>query len=142
MEVQKGNTIKVHYTGTLEDGSEFDSSYKREQPIQLEAGAGTTIPGFDNAVLGMTVGEKKTVNIPAEEAYGPQNPEAMVEIPKEHFPEGFEFIVGNMVQGQNEEGQPVQAIILEDKETTVLLDFNHPLAGQDLTFDIELVEIA
>lgn len=142
MEVQKGNTIKVHYTGTLSDGSEFDSSYKREQPIQFEAGAGTTIPGFDNALLGMTVGEKKTVNIPADQAYGPQNPEAMVEIPKEHFPEGFEFIVGNMVQGQNEEGQPVQAIILEDKETTVLLDFNHPLAGQDLTFDIELVEIA
>ena len=118
MEVQKGNTIKVHYTGTLEDGSEFDSSYKREQPIQFEAGAGTTIPGFDNAVIGMTVGEKKTVNIPSDQAYGPQNPEAMVEIPKEHFPEGFEFIVGNMVQGQNEEGQPVQAIILEDKETT------------------------
>jgi len=142
MEVKQGDTIKVHYTGTLNDGSEFDSSYKRNEPIQFQAGAGQMIQGFDNAVMGMAVGEKKTINIPSNEAYGEQNPEAMMDVPKTNFPPEFEFVEGEMVQGQTETGQPLQAIILEVKDETVVLDFNHPLAGEELNFDIELMEIA
>jgi peptidylprolyl isomerase len=142
MAVKKGDTIKVHYTGTLTDGSEFDSSYKRNEPIQFEAGVGNMIEGFDNAVMDMVVGERKTVSIPAAEAYGEQNPEALMPVTKDNFPPDFVFVEGEMVQGQTENGQPLQAIILEVKENEVILDFNHPLAGQDLQFDIELMEIA
>jgi len=142
MEVKQGDTIKVHYTGTLNDGSEFDSSYKRNEPIEFQAGTGQMIQGFDNAVMEMTVGEKKTINIPAAQAYGEQNPEAMMAVPRTNFPPEFEFVVGEMVQGQTETGQPLQAIILEVMDEEVVLDFNHPLAGQDLNFDIELMEIA
>ncbi len=142
MQVKQGDTIKVHYTGTLNDGSEFDSSYKRNEPIEFQAGTGQMIQGFDNAVMEMTVGEKKTINIPAAQAYGEQNPEAMMSVPRTNFPPEFEFVVGEMVQGQTETGQPLQAIILEVMDEEVVLDFNHPLAGQDLNFDIELMEIA
>ena len=142
MAVKQGDTIKVHYTGTLNDGSEFDSSYKRNEPIEFQAGTGQMIQGFDNAVMEMTVGEKKTINIPAAQAYGEQNPEAMMSVPRTNFPPEFEFVVGEMVQGQTETGQPLQAIILEVMDEEVVLDFNHPLAGQDLNFDIELMEIA
>lgn len=142
MQVKQGDTIKVHYTGTLNDGSEFDSSYKRNEPIEFQAGTGQMIQGFDNAVMEMTVGEKKTINIPAAQAYGEQNPEAMMAVPRTNFPPEFEFVVGEMVQGQTETGQPLQAIILEVMDEEVVLDFNHPLAGQDLNFDIELMEIA
>ncbi len=142
MQVKQGDTVKVHYTGTLNDGSEFDSSYKRNEPIEFQTGTGQMIQGFDNAVMEMTVGEKKTVNIPAAQAYGEQNPEAMMAVPRTNFPPEFEFVVGEMVQGQTETGQPLQAIILEVMDEEVVLDFNHPLAGQDLNFDIELMEIA
>ena len=142
MAVKQGDTVKVHYTGTLNDGSEFDSSYKRNEPIEFQAGTGQRIQGFDNAVMEMTVGEKKTINIPAAQAYGEQNPEAMMAVPRTNFPPEFEFVVGEMVQGQTETGQPLQAIILEVMDEEVVLDFNHPLAGQDLNFDIELMEIA
>jgi|SRR6056300_1463671 peptidylprolyl isomerase len=142
MQVKQGDTVKVHYTGTLNDGSEFDSSYKRNEPIEFQAGTGQMIQGFDNAVMEMTVGEKKTINIPAAQAYGEQNPEAMMAVPRTNFPPEFEFVVGEMVQGQTETGQPLQAIILEVMDEEVVLDFNHPLAGQDLNFDIELMEIA
>lgn len=142
MAVKQGDTVKVHYTGTLNDGSEFDSSYKRNEPIEFQAGTGQMIQGFDNAVMEMTVGEKKTINIPAAQAYGEQNPEAMMAVPRTNFPPEFEFVVGEMVQGQTETGQPLQAIILEVMDEEVVLDFNHPLAGQDLNFDIELMEIA
>ncbi len=142
MAVKQGDTIKVHYTGTLNDGSEFDSSYKRNEPIEFKAGTGQMIKGFDNAVIDMTVGDKKTINIPSSEAYGEQNPEAMMAVPKTNFPPEFEFVVGEMVQGQTETGQPLQAIILEVQDEEIVLDFNHPLAGQDLNFDIELMEIA
>ena len=142
MAVKQGDTVKVHYTGTLNDGSEFDSSYKRNEPIEFQAGTGQMIQGFDNAVMEMNVGEKKSVNIPASEAYGEQNPEAFMGVPRTNFPPEFEFVVGEMVQGQTENGQPLQAIILEVGDEEVVLDFNHPLAGQDLNFDIELMEIA
>jgi len=141
MQVKQGDTIKVHYTGTLSDGSEFDSSYKRNEPIQFQAGTGQMIPGFDEAVMGMTVGDKKTVNIPNEQAYGPQNPDAFMPVPKTNFPPDFKAVVGEMVQGQTETGQPVTAAIVEVTENDIVLDLNHPLAGEDLNFEIELVEI-
>lgn len=141
MQVKQGDTIKVHYTGTLTDGSEFDSSYKRNEPIQFQAGTGQMIPGFDEAVMGMTVGEKKTINIPSAMAYGEQREENFMAVTKDNFPPDFTFVEGEMVQGQTETGQPLQAIILEVRDEDVILDFNHPLAGQDLNFDIELVEI-
>ena len=141
MQVKKGDTIKVHYTGTLNDGSQFDSSYNRNEPIEFVAGTGQMIQGFDEAVIGMEIGEKKSINIPAAKAYGEQNQEAFMNVPKNNFPPDFEFVVGEMVQGQTESGQPLQAIILEVNENEVLLDFNHPLAGEDLNFDLELVSI-
>jgi peptidylprolyl isomerase len=141
MQVKKGDTIKVHYTGTLNDGSQFDSSYNRNEPIEFAAGTGQMIQGFDEAVIGMEIGEKKSINIPAAKAYGEQNQEAFMNVPKNNFPPDFEFVVGEMVQGQTESGQPLQAIILEVNENEVLLDFNHPLAGEDLNFDLELVSI-
>lgn len=141
MQVKKGDTVKVHYTGTLTDGSEFDSSYKRNEPIQFQTGAGQMIPGFDEAIMGMTSGEKKNITIPSAMAYGEQIKENFLEVSKESFPPDFTFVEGEMVQGQTETGQPLQAIILEIKDNSVMLDFNHPLAGQDLEFDIELVEI-
>jgi len=142
MAVKQGDTIKVHYTGTLNDGSEFDSSYKRNEPIEFQAGTGQMIKGFDNAVIDMTIGDKKSISVMASEAYGDQNPEAIMSVPKTNFPPEFEFVVGEMVQGKTETGQPLQAIVLEVEEEEVVLDFNHPLAGQDLNFDIELMEIA
>lgn len=142
MQVKKGDTVKVHYTGTLTDGSEFDSSYKRNEPIQFQSGSGQMIPGFDEAVIGMSIGEKKTINIPSAMAYGEQLTENFLEVSKESFPPEFTFVEGEMVQGKTETGQPLQATILEIKENSVILDFNHPLAGEDLNFDIELVSIS
>lgn len=142
MQVKKGDTVKVHYTGTLTDGSEFDSSYKRNEPIQFQSGSGQMIPGFDEAVIGMSVGEKKTINIPSAMAYGEQLTENFLEVSKDSFPTEFTFVEGEMVQGKTETGQPLQATILEIKEDSVILDFNHPLAGEDLNFDIELVSIS
>jgi len=141
MKVKKGDQVKVNYIGTLNDGTEFDNSYKRGEPLAFTAGTGMMIEGFDNAVMGMTVGDKKNVNIPNEQAYGPQNPDAFMPVPKTNFPPDFKAVVGEMVQGQTETGQPVTAAILEVTENDIVLDLNHPLAGEDLNFEIELVEI-
>lgn len=141
MEVKQGNQVKVNYIGTLNDGTEFDNSYKRGEPLEFTAGTGMMIQGFDNAVMGMTVGDKKSVNIPNEEAYGPQNPEAFMPVPKTNFPEDFKAVGGEMVQGQTESGQPITAAIVEVNDDNIVLDLNHPLAGEDLNFEIELVEI-
>lgn len=142
MEVQSGNTIKVHYTGTLSSGTQFDSSYDRKAPIQFQVGEGTVIPGFDKAVVGMSVGDKKTITIPTNEAYGEKTQEAVIDVPKNEFPPNFNFTVGEGVQGMAQDGQPIMGVILEEKESTVTIDFNHPLSGEELTFDIEVMEIA
>jgi len=139
--VENGNTVSVHYTGTLTDGTQFDSS-RGKDPLSFQVGNGQVIPGFDNAVVGMTVGESKTFTIPVDEAYGPKNEEAIQEVSKDRFPEGYDAQVGQTVTGQNEIGQNFQALIIAEAEGTVTLDFNHPLAGQDLTFDVELVSVA
>ena len=139
--VENGNTVSVHYTGTLNDGTQFDTSQGRD-PLSFQVGDGQVISGFDNAVVGMVVGESKTFTIPAEEAYGPKNEDAIQEVSKTRFPEGYDAEVGQTVTGQNEVGQNFQALIIAETEETVTLDFNHPLAGQDLTFNVELVSVA
>ncbi|KAA3642438.1 MAG: peptidylprolyl isomerase [Bacteroidetes bacterium] len=136
----KGNTVKVHYTGTLTDETVFDSSRERE-PIQFTVGAGQMIKGFDSAVEGMKVGESKKVKIASEEAYGPKNPEALFNVPKNQLPEGMEPQVGMQLEATQEDGRSQLLVVAEVHETEVTLDANHPLAGKDLVFDIELMEV-
>jgi len=139
-QVKSGDKVKVHYHGKLTSGETFDSSAGRE-PLEFEVGSGSVIPGFDLGVTGMIVGEKKTINIPFDEAYGPRNPEMVIEMPKEKFPEDMEIEVGMPLMMSDGQGQQFQVTIVEIKDAAVMLDANHPLAGQDLTFDLELVEI-
>ena len=139
-QVKKGDTIKVHYHGKLSSGETFDKSAGRE-PLEFEVGSGMVIKGFDDGVTGMAEGDKKTINIPFNEAYGPRNPDMMIEMPKENFPEGMELEIGMPLGMSDGQGQQFQVIVAEIKEESVTLDANHPLAGQDLIFDLELVEI-
>ena len=135
-----GNTVKVHYTGTLEDGTTFDTSKGRE-PLEFTLGEGRIIPGFEGAVKGLQVGEAKTVTIPSEEAYGPHRNELVLEIQRSQLPEGMEPKAGQALQMQQADGRTSVVIVTDVSETTMTVDANHPLAGKDLTFDIELVEI-
>ncbi len=137
---KEGRNVKVHYKGTLDDGTVFDSSYERSQPIDFEVGAGQMIKGFDTAVDGMKVGETKNINIPSEEAYGPWYDQAVKEVPRSSFPNDFQFKEGVIVEGEAN-GQPVRGSIIEIDQENVKIDFNHPLSGRDLNFDIELVEV-
>lgn len=139
MAPKSGDKVSVHYTGTLEDGSTFDSSEGRE-PLEFTVGAGEVIPGFDVAVSDLEVGDSKTVTIPAAEAYGEQDPEAMRAVPREMFGDE-EPQVGWMVELGTPDGQRIAAMVTEVGDDEVLLDFNHPLAGKDLTFEITLVEV-
>ena len=139
-QAKSGDKVKVHYKGTLNDGSIFDSSEGRE-PLEFEVGSGQVIPGFDNAVMGLSVGESKTVNIPSAEAYGPYQENMVLAIEKDKFPEGLNLTVGEQLQIPSQNGQPVVVVIKEVTDDQVTLDANHPLAGQDLNFNIELVEI-
>jgi len=141
LQVENGNTVSVHYRGTLNDGTEFDSSHSRGEPLTFQVGAGQMINGFDAALPGMAVGEIKNITLTPDQAYGESNPEAITDVPKTAFPEGFNFQVDAMVQGQNDMGQPVVGTINEVKENDVTIDFNHPMAGKDLNFEIELVSI-
>ena len=140
MKVQNGANVSVHYRGTLSDGTEFDNSKIRGQTLNFQVGSGKMLPGFDRAVVGMTTGQTKNINLPPTEAYGPRIPDAIQAVPKTAFGEGFEFLVGEVVQGNGPQG-PFLAKIQEERETEVLLDFNHPLAGEDLDFEIELVAV-
>jgi FKBP-type peptidyl-prolyl cis-trans isomerase 2 len=139
-QVKSGDKVKVHYHGKLTNGETFDSSEGRE-PLEFEVGKGMVIQGFDDGVTGMTVGEKKTINIPVEEAYGPKNPEMLIEMPKDRFPKDMEIEIGMPLMMSDGSGQNFQVVVMDVKEDSVALDANHPLAGQDLVFDIELVEI-
>jgi len=139
-QVKKGDTIKVHYHGKLVDGTTFDSSEGRE-PLEFEVGSGMVIPGFDDGVTGMAVGDKKTVTIPADEAYGPKQEDMIMEFPKERFPAEMVPEVGMQLNMNNGQGQSFPVVIVEVQESVVILDANHPLAGQELIFDLELVEI-
>ena len=139
-QVKKGDKVKVHYHGRLNNGETFDKSEGRD-PLEFEVGSGSVIKGFDDGVTGMAVGEKKTINIPSDEAYGPRNPDMVIEMPKERFPTDMELEEGMPLAMSDGQGQQFQVVIAEIKDDVVLLDANHPLAGQDLVFDLELVEI-
>lgn len=138
--VKSGDTVKVHYHGRLTDGTTFDSSTGRE-PLEFQVGTGAVIAGFDNGIMGMEVGEKKTIEIPVEEAYGPKDPNMLIEFPKANFPDDLKPEVGMQLNMTNGAGQVIPVVITAVGPEAVTLDANHPLAGQDLIFDIELVEI-
>lgn len=138
--VENGQKIKIHYTGTLDDGSQFDSSAGRD-PLEFEVGAGMVIPGFDKGVLGMAPGEKKSIHIPAAEAYGEPRDEMVMQFERSQLPEGLEPEVGMGLHMQGPQGQPIPVKITTVEEKTITIDANHPLAGQNLNFELELVEI-
>jgi peptidylprolyl isomerase len=135
-----GDTVRVHYHGRLTSGETFDSSAERD-PLEFELGTGQVIAGFDNGVTGMTIGEKKTIEIPFLEAYGPRNESMIIEMPKERFPSDMQIEIGMPLMMSDGQGQNLQVAVTEIQELTVTLDANHPLAGKDLIFDLELVEI-
>ncbi|MEO6671246.1 MAG: peptidylprolyl isomerase [Ferruginibacter sp.] len=140
-QVKEGDVVKVHYTGKLTSGEQFDSSMDRE-PLEFTVGAGQMIKGFDSALPGMSVGQKKTINIPAEDGYGERSEEAIIPFPKENVPPDMKLEPGMTLTLSNQDGQPVPVVVTEIKDDVVMLDANHFLAGQELIFDIELVEIA
>ncbi len=137
---KEGSNVKVHYTGKLDDGSVFDSS-KGRNPLQFTLGEGQVIPGFEQAVDGMDIGETKTVTIPMEQAYGPHQDELVIEIHRSQLPPDLEPQVGDQLQMQHPSGQIMILNVIETSEETITVDANHPLAGKDLTFYIELVEV-
>ena len=140
-QAKTGDTVKIHYTGTLEDGTEFDSSAGRE-PLEFSLGSGQVIAGFDTAVDGMAVGDSKTVTIQPAEAYGDRHDQLVQEVPKSALPDDMKPEVGMQLQSQSPDGQVMNLVIAEVAEESITVDANHPLAGQALTFALELVEIA
>jgi peptidylprolyl isomerase len=135
--IEKGSKVKVHYTGKLEDNEVFDSS-KDKEPLEFTVGEGQLIPGFENGVMGLNTGDKKTIELVPEEAYGQIREDLINEVPKENLPEGVE--VGQSLQAQTEQG-PVMVRVVELNETAGKVDANHPLAGKKLIFDLEVVEV-
>lgn len=139
-QVKENDTVKVHYTGKISNGQIFDSSLERE-PIEFTLGQGQLIPGFENGVLNMKVNEKKTVEIPHTEAYGEVKEELFHEVPKTNLPDELKPEVGMGLISKAPDGSERQLIVTEVKDETIVVDANHPLAGKDLTFELELIEI-
>jgi FKBP-type peptidyl-prolyl cis-trans isomerase 2 len=139
-EVKTGDTVRIHYTGRLDDGTVFDTSHDRE-PLEFTVGSGQIIPGLDAALPGMNVGEEKTVEVPCADAYGEHDPNGRQEIPREQIPEHIPLDVGTALQMQLPDGRTMPVTVAQVDEANVVLDANHPLAGKDLTFDVEMVEI-
>lgn len=137
---QTGDTVRVHYNGTLEDGTQFDSSHDAE-PMEFSMGQGQLIAGFEAAVSGLTPGESCTVTLAPEDAYGEPDADMVQDVPRKLMPEGVELQAGMVLQGQSNEGRVDNFTVVSFTEETVTLDANHPLAGKSLTFEIELVEI-
>ena len=138
---KQGDTVHIHYSGSLDDGTVFDSSADRD-PLSFTIGSGQVIPGFEEAVIGMAIDEKKNVTIPVDKAYGPRNEELIMTVPKEQVPPDLNPEVGQKLQMQGPDNTPVVVEVTEVAEEHIKLDANPPLAGKDLIFDIELVEIA
>ena len=138
--VKSGDTIKVHYTGTLDDGSVFDSSEGKD-PLEFKVGEKQVIPGFEDAVRQMKVNEEKTITIPSDEAYGPKQKQLMWEIPRDKLPQEIEPQKGAQLMLKAPSGQQLPAFVSEVKDTSIVLDLNHPLAGKDLTFKIKVVAV-
>lgn len=139
-QAKSGDKVCVHYTGTFDDGTVFDSSAERE-PLEFTIGTGMVIAGFDRAVTGMQPGEKKIVSIPAEEAYGERSEELVAEIGRDRLPADVELEIGQQLQVGLSDGDQAVVMIVDLSETTVTLDANHPMSGMDLCFELELVEI-
>lgn len=139
-EVKKDDTIKVHYKGKLNDGSVFDSSEGKE-PLSFKVGSGTVIPGFEEAVVGMKEGDKKTVEIASDNAYGPVREDLIQKVPKSALPESITPEIGMQLVSTQPDGSQIPLIVVEMSEEEITVDANHQLAGKDLVFDLELVEI-
>ena len=139
-QAQAGDTVRIHYNGTLNDGTRFDSS-EGSDPLEFALGSGTVIAGFEKAVEGMAVGENKSVKIPPEEGYGPRHDQLVQEVPKTALPEDIAPAVGMQLQGKSGDGQVMNLTVTDVGDEEITVDANHPLAGRELTFDIELVEI-
>jgi peptidylprolyl isomerase len=139
-EAKQQDTVRVHYTGTLDDGSVFDSSVERD-PIEFTIGEGRVIPGFEQAVLGMSPGDTRTVRIDSANAYGPYRDDMVLTVKRSQFPPEIEPSVGQTLQVQQTNGEPLVVTVSEVTDAAVKLDANHPLAGKDLIFEVQLVEI-
>lgn len=140
MQAKKGDTVRVHYAGRLTTGESFDSSAGRE-PLEFEVGAGMMIKGFDDAVLGMAVGDKKTITLQPADAYGERHEEMIIDFPRSNFPDDLQPETGMQLMMNNGSGQQFPVTIIEIREDVVVLDGNHMLAGKELVFDIEMMEI-
>lgn len=140
MKAQKGDTVKVHYTGRFPEGEMFDTS-EGNDPLEFDLGAGQVIQGFEEAIIGMEKGEKKNVQIPVDKAYGKIIPEYILKASRAQLPENLEPQIGMQLQMPTPEGTPIQVSITDFDESSITLDANHPLAGQDLEFDLELIGI-
>lgn len=140
-QAKTGDTVKVHYTGKLDDGTVFDTSADRE-PLEFKIGENQLIPDFEQAVIGMEPGESKSIQIASENGYGPHHEEMVMVVERKDIPEGLDPQVNQRLQVQQQNGQSFVVTVTDVSETNVTLDGNHPLAGQDLTFDIQLTEIA
>ena len=139
--VKENNTVKVHYTGKLADGQVFDSSEGKE-PLEFTLGQGRLIPGFEKGLIDMKLNEKKTINIAVEDAYGAPREDLIIEVSKSELPQEMAPEVGMGLVSRTPEGQEMNLLVVEVKDETVILDGNHPLAGRDLVFDLEVVEIS
>ncbi|SLN31084.1 FKBP-type peptidyl-prolyl cis-trans isomerase [Oceanibacterium hippocampi] len=139
-QVETGDKVRVHYTGTLDDGTQFDSSAGRD-PLEVEIGVGMVIPGFEQAILGMKPGETKSVTLAPEEAYGPHVPQLVQKVERERIPPEIDLEIGTALSTADQQGNPINLVVVELDEATVTLDANHPLAGRALTFELELVEL-
>jgi FKBP-type peptidyl-prolyl cis-trans isomerase 2 len=140
-QVKANDTVKVHYTGKLTDGQVFDSSVERGEPIEFTLGQGQLIPGFEKGLIDMKVNEKKTINIPKEEAYGEPREDLVQEVDKSQLPEEIKPEVGMGLVSKSPDGREMNLIVKDVKEDSIVVDGNHPLAGKDLVFDLEVVEI-
>jgi FKBP-type peptidyl-prolyl cis-trans isomerase 2 len=139
-QAKPGTTVSIHYTGTLDDGTTFDSSDGRD-PLTFQMGEGQIIPGLESALSGMSVGEEKTVTIPSDQAYGPLNPQAVQQVPREAVPADIPLDLGTQLQVQTPDGRALPVVVTEVTNEHVMLDANHPLAGKDLTFAVEVVGV-